>query len=264
MELRNKLVDAGYPEKDVKRFLAYIDDAKRDAQKASNRFMADDKLYSMFVKYHNIGLVLDGVNVTLAGPNMAMITYHGFVNKILTTYPESEIDVQLVREGDDFKVAKESGSVIYTHTIANPFGDYKDHPIIGAYAVIKNKRGEKFESLNPRDYEEMKNSSKNKGTWDKWPSEFWLKSVIKRICKRYFYDIVADIDKVDNEDFGAEDFGSTTSKKDEIVNAVKKDTDTRRGSAKPGVVRTTRKKGNRKPSPRTPSQGKTSSPKPKK
>jgi hypothetical protein len=139
------------------------------------------------------------VNVVVTGNNMTMVTYHGYRNAVLNVYPEAQIDVQLVREGDTFSFGKESGKISYSHKIANPFTDTK---IVGAYAIFKTKRGELMESLNLADYEKMKNASKMKFLWTQWESEFWLKSVMKRACKRYFYDVVAEIDKEDNATYG--------------------------------------------------------------
>jgi hypothetical protein len=46
---------------------------------------------------------------------------------------------------------------IYSHQVANPFQNTK---IIGAYCIIKTRRGNFLETLNPADFEEMKKASK--------------------------------------------------------------------------------------------------------
>lgn len=149
------------------------------------------------------GFALDGVNYVITGNRMYMPTYKAFKNKIYMVYPESVIDLQLVHEGDDFTVSKESGAVIYQHNIANPFSN--DAPITGAYCVIKNKRGEFLELLNTNDYNAMRDGSKQPKLWDKWESEFFLKSVIKRACKRHFNDITSAIEEKDNQVIGLEE-----------------------------------------------------------
>jgi len=210
-EIKESLVDIN--KSFVDKFLSYYDDSARAEQGKNSKGYDKPKTVSsqpvevlsgLVKKFHNLGLPIDGVNVVITGKNMAMVTYNGYKNKVLETYPETEFDVQLIREGDTYSFAKESGSVIYSHNISDPFAD-SEPKIIGAYCVIKNKRGEFLETLNMNDYKEMKSGSKQSALWDKWASEFWLKSVIKRACKRHFNDIVSDIDKVDNEDFGLSD-----------------------------------------------------------
>lgn len=206
-DLKDTLLDKKIPENQVTKIIAYINNAKREEAKKEpgKRPVTNnsaDQLYSMIMKYWGLGLAVDGVNVVITGNSMAMVTFNGYKNRVLAVYPETEFDIQLVREGDTFKVSKESGAVIYTHEIGDPFGD-KEQPIIGAYVVFKNKRGEFIETLNKTDYEKMKKASKQSYLWGEWASEFWLKSVIKRACKRHFYDIIEEIDKNDNDNYGA-------------------------------------------------------------
>lgn len=165
------------------------------------------------------GFALDGVNYVISGNRMYMPTYKAFKNKIYMVYPESVIDIQIVREGDDFSVNKDSGAVNYEHKINNPFDN---KAVIGAYCVIKNKRGEFLELLNKHDYEEMKNGSKNPALWVKWDSEFWRKSVIKRACKTHFNDITSAIEEKDNQVIGLADVvKADDSKKASIIEAKK-------------------------------------------
>lgn len=204
--LKNKLTAKNVPEADIDRFLSYVNSARRDEEGKEERKRPvsrndADNLYSLFVKFRNLGLIIDGTNVVITGRNMAMVTYHGYKNKVKQTYPDATFDVQLVRGEDTFKVSKRDGRVSYEHDIANPFGDDE---IRGAYCVITIGDKDYFEALNPSDFAKMKESSKQKYLWGEWASEFWLKSVIKRACKRHFYDVpgMAEIDKVDNDDYG--------------------------------------------------------------
>ncbi len=204
--LAEELTKHHLPEDVVNRIVTYINNAKREeAKKEANKRPVTnnsaDQLYGLIMKWWAQGLAVDGVNVVITGNNMAMVTFNGYKNKVLATYPETQFDIQLVREGDEFKVSKESGSVVYTHNIADPF-ESTEHQIIGAYCIFKNKRGEYLETLNQTDYEKMKSASKQAYLWGQWESEFWLKSVIKRACKRHFYDVVEEIDKMDNDDYG--------------------------------------------------------------
>ena len=193
-------------------------------------FGADFLLQSIAECIDN-GFALDGINYVISGNRMYMPTYKAFKNKIYMVYPESEIDVQIVRQGDTYSFAKESGSVVYQHNLGDPFEE-SQKPIIGAYCVIKNKRGEFLELLNQRDYSEMKDSSKNPKLWDKWESEFWRKSVIKRACKTHFNDITSAIEEKDNEVIGLAEVVKASDDKKAAIIAAKKakddvDSDTR-------------------------------------
>lgn len=166
------------------------------------------------------GFALDGVNYVITGNRMYIPTYKAFKNKIYMVYPDTIIDLQLVREGDEFKVAKESGSVLYTHDIGDPFATVEPD-IKGAYCVIKNSRGEFLETLNKSDFEKMRMASKQPQLWLKWASEFYLKSVIKRACKRHFNDITKAIEEKDNEVVGLDIVKASDDKKAAIVAAAK-------------------------------------------
>lgn len=219
--LKDKLIESNQDANRVTKAIAYLSDPKVNeiVQKHTNQ-----EMYSLIVKYLNVGTNLDGVNVILAGKGMGLVTYQGYMNKVKQNYPEVFFDVQLVREGDDFKVGKESGSVIYSHTIADPFASYDDKKIVGAYCVVKFGSNESIELLNERDYLEMQGSSRSSYTWKKWPSEFWRKSVIKRACKVYFSEDVAQLDKIDNDDYGIKNEDDTSKNAlDAIVAAKKKE-----------------------------------------
>jgi hypothetical protein len=231
--LKDKLKKMRMPVAQINQFLAYIEGEKikerasiAKAERAGKPrpftpvlSNTDDQLYTMAFKFYGLGLVIDGVNVVITGKGMALPTYHGYKNKVKQIYSDAKFDVQLVREGDTVKFAKESGSVVYTHSIGDPFSE---KPIIGAYCVISFGGEQYLETLNKEDYGKMKAASKNPATWDKWPSEFWLKSVIKRACKRHFNDITIELDKYDNELYGlAEKVKATDSKKSDIIATAK-------------------------------------------
>jgi hypothetical protein len=225
--LKDKLKKMRMRVDDINKFLAYVE-GERQKERAAKAKKADantpvlnntdDMLYTMAFKFFGLGLIIDGINVVITGRAMAMVTYHGYKNKVKQTYPSAQFDVQLVREGDTFTLEKDSGKIEYKHTFGNPF---EATPIIGAYVVISIDGRDYFEGLNKKDYDAMKNASKQGYLWDKWESEFWLKSVIKRACKRHFFDIVADIDTIDNEDYGIDEVKANDEKKQAIIEAAK-------------------------------------------
>lgn len=131
--------------------------------------------------------------------NYTTIDYHTYKNRLLEVYPESTIDIQLVYHSDKFSFKKESGKVVYSHEILEPFA--KDKKIIGGYCVIKNKLGEFLEIMNDPEIQKCKQVARMKNIWNTWESEMYLKTIIKRACKRFFYDIVKDIEDEDNKNY---------------------------------------------------------------
>lgn len=219
--LKEQLISNGYDEKKVNKSIAYLSD---ELGKVNNQVSKHSvaELYNLVVKYLNAGTNLDGINVVLVGKNMGLIQYFGYMNKIKQNHPDVFFDVQLVRGDDEFKVGKESGSVVYSHTIKDPFASYEDQPIKGAYCVIKFGSGnESIELLNERDYNEMKSKSRNTKTWNDWPSEFWRKSVVKRACKMYFAEEVEELEKIDNNDYGLDEIPTSEETKNKIIEANK-------------------------------------------
>lgn len=164
-------------------------------------YQSDSAYVYVFKKVQAEGLSIDGEMVTLQfrGKLMVSYNYQAYKNKVLVIYPDSLFDVQVVYQGDDFSFRKESGRVIYSHSINDPFSDHKT--IIGAYCVIKNTRGEFLETINMEEINKMKNVAKTKVIWDAWFGEMVKKSIIKRACKLHFKDLVASIETVDNENY---------------------------------------------------------------
>lgn len=204
-EIKDELekMEVDVDSKDARASLRYVREAliEESRKSADKRVVGKNgarTLAGMIAKWLNLSLPLDGVNVVISGANMTMVTYQGYKNKVLKLHPNATFDVQVVREDDDFTVEKQSGKVIYSHKI-KPFSNSK---IVGAYCVIKTGDAEHYEGLSAEDFEKMKKSSRNNYLWEKWDTEFWLKSVIKRACKRYFFEEVKDIDTVDNSDYG--------------------------------------------------------------
>ena len=223
-DLKELLVEKGLPNDTISNILAYFNDARRaeSSSQGSKPVTNSDttQLYALAVKYWNMGVPLDGINAVITGKNMVMVTFNGYKNKILATYPETQFDIQLVREGDTFKFSKVDGQVKYHHELADPFKGGASGQITGAYVVIKNKRGEYLETLDKTTYEKMRGQSKQSTLWDKWESEFMLKSVIKRAAKRHFNDVVAEIDRDDNAQYGGVDVDEAIAKSDEAVDGA--------------------------------------------
>jgi len=195
----------GFDENKVDIFLTYLKQLETTVDKDKKviawwyKNITPIQFASAFKKVAESGLFIDGDSITLNYKGKMIITYdyHAYKNKINLIYPETIFDFQVVYVGDIFTFRKENGKVIYSHKIENPFGLKKE--IVGAYGIVKNKRGEFIELLNKDDIDKMKNTSTMKNIWDKWYDRMVLKSIIKRICSIHFHDITKTIDDVDNE-----------------------------------------------------------------
>ena len=195
----------GYNSEKVEQFAGYCCrlalEKDKDTGKLKNEWITkydDEKLATFFKRVAlDEGLFLDGVNITLTNRGI-QYDYKAYKNKILLVYPESQIDNQLVYKGDTFSFKKESGKVIYTHNIANPF-EHKDDDIIGGYCVIKNRRGEFLVTLGKEELEKHRKLAKTDKIWKTWFKEMCLKTVIRKACSFHFSDIVTNMEQIDNE-----------------------------------------------------------------
>jgi len=162
----------------------------------------DEQMATLFKRVAKDGMVFDGIHITLQATGISY-DYIAYKNKMFISYPESTIDVGLVYEGDDFKVSKETGSVMYHHNVSDPFGQTPDN-LKGGYCIIKNKRGEFITLLSKDDIEKHRKVAKTDYIWKDWFTEMATKTVIKKACKLHFSDIYQNIEKMDNENYDLE------------------------------------------------------------
>lgn len=170
-----------------------------------NGFMQKKSVEDLEKLYRRVsaeGVPFDGKHVTLQSTGISY-DYVALKNKMLLVYPESQIDIQLVYKADSFEVRKESGVVLYSHDIANPF-EQKDEDVIGGYVVIRNKRGEFIVTLGKDDIQKHRNVAKTDYIWKAWFKEMCMKTVMKKACKYHFQDIYAGIEDIDNENYDLE------------------------------------------------------------
>lgn len=180
------------------------------------------KKYADYFKIVNReGLYFDGIHITLNNRGI-QYDYIAYKNKMLLAYPETKIDIQLVYEGDDFQVAKESGNIIYHHTIASPFQRSIDK-IIGGYCVIINKRGEFITLLSKEEFNNHRQIAKTKYIWDQWYGEMAFKTLFKKAIKIHFSDIYENIEKEDNKNYDLENLNEVDSGETKIREKIGKD-----------------------------------------
>ena len=128
--------------------------------------------------------------------------YHEIQNRVIANYPETVVDLDLIYDGDVFTIKKENGRISYQHDINNALDNQKK--ITGAYCLIRNRRGESLTVMNKAELDKCRSMSKNRNEWscwNQWTGEMCLKTVLKRACKRYFYDEVSDLLEEDNKNY---------------------------------------------------------------
>ena len=205
---KKKIIDLlkDHNEEEVANFASYIVRLKLETDKTGKRKnywiqnKTEEQMAELYKRVANDGLVFDGVHITLQSTGISY-DYIAYKNKMFLAYPESTIDVSLVHDGDDFMFRKVNGQVEYTHNISSPFNKGE---LVGAYCIIKNKRGEFITLLNKDDIDKHRKVAKTDYIWRQWFDEMALKTVIKKACKQHFSDIFQEIEKKDNENFNLE------------------------------------------------------------
>jgi hypothetical protein len=204
-------------------YLKFLETEKDKDKQIKNKWFAyfkDDEAIDLFSKVAKDNVYIDGETITLSNRGKVIVSYNyqAYKNLVLNIYPETIFDVQLVYDGDSISFKKESGKIIYSHSIKDPFATKKT--IIGAYCVMKNNRGEILETINMEDIKKMQSTAQTQKIWDAWFSEMVLKSVIKRACKRNFRDIITNAETLDNENNDVERVGFDIILQKEIENAT--------------------------------------------
>lgn len=212
-----------FSEKEIAVFTDYITKSaseKKTDGTLTNPFYKDltaDILTKYFLQVKAKGLIFDGKHITI-GRLGVQYDYVAYKNKMLLAYPESKIDAQLVYKKDIFSVAKESGAVVYSHTIVEPF-NRTDDDIIGAYCVIKNTRGEFLTTLTKDELQKHRKIAKTDYIWSKWLVEMSMKTVFKKAVKFHYDDIFEEMEKEDEKNYDLEKL-DVSDEDEEIIKKI--------------------------------------------
>jgi hypothetical protein len=186
-----------FNKEDVEKFASYCMRLLAESKNDWMQRKTDEAMAELFRRVNRDGLVFDGEHITLQKTGISY-DWVALKNKMLLTYPESTVDVALVYDKDEFTASKDSGSVVYSHKIGDPFGQ-KDANVIGGYCVIKNKRGEFITLLNKEDFEKHRKVAKTDFIWKQWYMAMCMKTLMKKACKQHFADVYQSIEDEDNK-----------------------------------------------------------------
>ncbi len=194
-----------YSDEEVNNYINYLNTLANEKKQGKHKnpwiqHRSDDYLINCFNVVKKDDLDFDGKHITLQSTGISY-DYVAYKNKMINIYPESLFDVQLVKNGDKFKFSKESGRITYQHEIVNPFGDSE---IVGAYCIIKNKRGEFLTALSRTEINKHRMVAKTDYIWSNWLNEMVMKTIVKKACKTHFSDVYHNIETLDNEQYDLE------------------------------------------------------------
>lgn len=210
-------------------YISYLKKLEKETTKENGKYILKNTWFTKFSEDHyaelynevlGLGVWIDGVTITLTVRGLELgadFNYQAYKNLVLSRYPESVFDFQLVYEGDTFSFRKDSGTITYTHSFGNPFGP---KTIIGAYGIIKNSTGQFIELLNMEDITKLRNAAKTDKIWAMWFDQMVMKSIIKRICKVNFRDITHSIDEYDNGNYAPENADFDYQLREEINRCI--------------------------------------------
>ena len=195
-----------YDEVQVNMFCDYVQKLQTEKDKTGKlknywaTKLGVDAFVNYFEKIAQTGLYIDGDNITINN-NGISLNYQAYKNLVIKNYPEATFDIQLVKQGDVFSFSKQDGKVHYNHVLSSPF---EEKPFIGGYCIVKLRTGEHIETMSLEEMEKIRKTAKTDYIWSTWTNEMYIKTLMKRACKRHFKDIVEKLEAIDNENYDLE------------------------------------------------------------
>ena len=152
------------------------------------------------------------------------ISYKGKV-KLAQKYsvrPVKDMYAKLVREDDEFIESIVNGEPSINFT-PKPFNNGK---VIGAFAVcLFADGGMTYETMSLEELQKVRKHSKmsNKGAWNDWTDQMYLKSVLHRLCKNIELDLDTNQRIIYDEDMAIETDPHEVARQDIAENANTED-----------------------------------------
>ena len=153
------------------------------------------------------------------------VGYRGFIYAIKRVYPDANIVVNLVKEGDIFSIKKDGDIEEFTHTIKDPFAG--QNKIIGGYCYISftlgNRKIAKVEAVSKEEIDKIKGCAKQDFIWKAWFEEKAKVAIIRRGCKVIFAglnnELLNNLINRDNQDY---DLNQEVKQETKIINDLPK------------------------------------------
>lgn len=153
------------------------------------------------------------------------VGYRGFIYAIKRVYPDANIVVNLVKEGDIFSIKKDGDIEEFTHTIKDPFAG--QNKIIGGYCYISftlgNRKIAKVEAVSKEEIDKIKGCAKQDFIWKAWFEEKAKVAIIRRGCKVIFAglnnELLDNLINRDNQDY---DLNQEVKQETKIINDLPK------------------------------------------
>lgn len=206
-----RLFDKNEDSAEVEMFINYISELRTKKKNDNGTWVLanewavakpDSWFVDLFNKVKQTGLKFNPRHISISVTGLSF-DYVAYKNRMLLIYPETKMDFGVVYKGDIFEFSKADGVISYRHELSNPFeNDPKN--IIGAYTVIKNKRGEFVTTISKAEIDKCKNVARTSSIWNQWYVEMTIKTVIKKAVKVHFDDVYVEMEKEDNKNYDLE------------------------------------------------------------
>lgn len=199
----------GYDKEEVEFFISYVDQLKnakaknRQTQQWENKNpwaikKQDNYFIDLFKKNALTKIKFDGKHIIITSRGLSY-DYIAYKNRLLIAYPETEISFSEVYKDDTFSFGQTEKGVTYSHHFGNPF-DRNTNDIIGAYCVIKNKRGHFITLLDAKEIQKHQSKATTQNIWNQWKVEMILKTIIKKGTRIHYEDIYIEMNEEDNKE----------------------------------------------------------------
>lgn len=218
----------GEANKYIKSVLLEITKSKSDAKKDLS-VCTPLSILTAVKQAIDLGLEIDSrqhCHLVKYGNNAQLqVGYRGFIYAIKRAYPDANIVVNLVKEGDIFSIKRNGDIEEFTHTIKDSFAG--QDKIIGGYCYISftlgNRKIAKVEAVSKEEINKIKGSAKQDFIWKAWFEEKAKVAIIRRGCKVIFAglnnDLLDNLVNKDNENF---DLNQETKSEPKIINDLPK------------------------------------------
>lgn len=209
-------------------FWDYARNAWKDPKLSFIKKYKAEELIALWRRAQKWHMNLDGTNCWFDPRSGIFFNYVAMKQAVQKIYPKSRFDVQIVLKNDTFSCGRTHEGITYKFEKADPFEDLifevvrsprgyviKDNTNFkGAFGVFATNDGtgtEVLELLAPKDLQEIVQTSRQISQWNKWPGEYIMKTIFKRVCKRVreddrdFQDMIDFDNAVNGNDFKNEE-----------------------------------------------------------